>query len=400
MMNRRRADGARAVTIVGSPRLSTLTRSGGVVLSLGAVLSACTLTNDTFEPVLVSTPDAGALDPIDDSSAPLDDVAPSAGCSSEGAPGIGLNGDGTACPGSIGLIPGNDSTQADAAGDAGPIFEPNPSLSLPPCEGTFGPFGDAEPLVGLDFDENVFGPVLSADGRRLYFSAYASGEQQIYTATRDERGARFGDVRELSGVNSAASDGSPFISADGERLYLFSDREGGAGGRDVWLSERPDRSTRFSEPRPLAGINSPATELLPWLADDELSVIFVSDRQGGRGGADLWMATRDAIDDDFSSPFNLGGLSSGENEGRAVLSADGLTVFFSSDRSGGRGGPDLWVATREQRDQPFSAPRNLFGLNSPANDQDVALSSDGTELFFASSRAGASALWRAQRACE
>ena len=407
MMNRRRADGVRRVLGVRSLRPSRLLLSSGAGLSLGGLslgglslgagLSACTLTNDAFAPVLVSSEDAGVLDVVDDSSVPLNESAPSRGCTAEGG-GIRFNGDDSDCPGNVGLLPTDTGTEPIV--DAGPSVEAPPSLSLPPCAGELGPFGEVEPIVGLDFDENVFGPALSADGRRLYFSAYASGEQQIYTATREERGSRFANVREVSSVNSPESDGSPFISVDGQRLYLFSERQGGLGGRDVWISERPDRTTRFSEPRLLAGINSPATDLLPWLAGDELRLIFVSNREGGLGGADLWLATRDSIDDDFTGLTNLVDLSSGDNEGRAALSADGLTAFFSSDRGGGRGGPDLWVATRERRDQPFSAPRNLFGLNSPANDQDVALSSDDTELFFASSRAGASALWRAQRSCE
>ena len=83
-----------------------------------------------------------------------------------------------------------------------------------------------------------------------------------------------------------------------------------------------------------------------------------------------------------------------------MLSADGLSAFFSSDRSGGRGGPDLWMAIRTQRQQPFVVLLNLAPLNSVESDQDVALSSDGTELFFASSRGGASQLWRAARSCQ
>jgi hypothetical protein len=58
------------------------------------------------------------------------------------------------------------------------------------------------------------------------------------------------------------------------------------------------------------------------------------------------------------------------------------------------------MAVRAQRQQPFGALVNLSALNSPANDQDVALSSDDTELFFASSRRGASELWRTQRRCQ
>ena len=382
MMNKRRAVSVQTVSVF-----------------IAASSSACTLTHDSFDPVLVaqSNVDAGSLGTPDESSpspAASEDTGVGPDCAGERAEGIGFEGDGPRCGGVIGLLPSEAPPQVDA----GVVSAPLAGLSQPPCEGGFGPFAEAEPITGLDFNESVFGPSLSTDGRTLYFSAYADGEQQIYAASRDARGAAFADVRELPLVNSPASDGSPFISANGERLYLFSERIGGIGGRDVWISER--EGAGFSAPELLGGINSPATELLPWLTTDELSLIFVSNRNGGQGGADLWVATRDDTDDDFGAPVNLSDLGSTENEGRAVLSADGRTAFFSSDRAGGRGGPDLWVATREARRQPFSAPRNLSSLNSPANDQDVALSSDDTELFFASSRSGTSALWRAERLCE
>jgi len=365
---------------------------------IAASSCACTLTNDAFDPVLVQgTVDAGSLGAVDEPSpspAPSEDTSVAPDCAGEGAEALGFDGDDARCGGVIDLLP----SEAPAQVDAGVVSAPLAALSQPPCDGELGPFDEAQPITGLEFNESVFGPSLSTDGRTLYFSAYADGEQQIYAASRDARGAAFADVRELPLVNSPASDGSPFISANGERLYLFSERIGGVGGRDVWISQR--EGAGFSAPELLGSINSPATELLPWLTTDELSLIFVSNRNGGQGGADLWVATRDDTDDEFGAPVNLSDLGSTENEGRAVLSADGRTAFFSSDRAGGRGGPDLWVATREARRQPFSAPRNLSSLNSPANDQDVALSSDDTELFFASSRGGTSALWRAERLCE
>jgi Tol biopolymer transport system component len=360
-------------------------------------LPACTLTSDSFDPVPVSSDDEGSGEPLDESSAPLnEDDAIVRGCSGEGAQGVPLNGDQPSCSDALGLLPSVEPSEADA----GAVVEPGAPVSLPPCDGELGTFGAPEPITGLDFEENVFGPALSADGRTLYFSAYVAGEQQIYSATRKQRGAAFENPQEIPVVNSPASDGSPFISADGERLYLFSERSGGLGGRDVWSSQRQGQSASFAEPRLLAAINSLGADLLPWLSADELRLIFVSDRQGGRGGADLWAATRNDVADDFDEPVNLAELSSEQNEGRAVLSTDQLTAFFSSDREGGRGGADLWMAIRTQREQPFVLLLNLLPLNSSESDQDVALSSDGTELFFASSRSGASTLWRSARSCQ
>lgn len=394
MMNEDRVQGW---GILGSQRRTLLVPLA--LLALGGAHSACTLTSDSFEPALVSGDSAGALTPLDEESVPPTEDGEASGRSCTGGEGgeenTRFNADDPSCPGALELLPRASSDEPDA----GPLVESSAPLSLPPCEGELGAFEPPERITGVDFDENVFGPALSADGRTLYFSAYVSGEQQIYAATRGERGLAFENARELPVVNSPASDGSPFVSSNGERMYLFSDRMGGLGQRDVWLSRRQS-GARFAEPEVLAGINSRATELLPWVSADELSLIFVSDRGGGRGGADLWMARRDAVDADFEEPTNLAELSSEQNEGRAVLSPDGLSAFFSSDRSGGRGGHDLWMGLRTQRQQPFVVLLNLSPLNSGENDQDVALSSDGTELFFASSRGGVSRLWRSARSCQ
>jgi hypothetical protein len=390
MMNK---DCVRRSGLLGPQRLQVRLQ-----LALGSALSACTLSSDSFEPALVSEGAAEATDGLDESSAPLneDEAATARSCTGEDGQSIRFDGDDPSCTSAVELQPAAGGVEADA----GPLVEPSAPSSLPPCDGELSAFEPPELVIGLDFEGNVFGPALSTDGRTLYFSAYVSGEQQIHSATRDERGRTFGDVRVLPTVNSPASDGSPFISADGERLYLFSERIGGLGQRDVWISRRQSPLAGFAEPQLLAGINSRATDLLPWLSADEQTLIFVSDREGGRGGADLWVAERDAVDADFGEPTPLAELSSGENEGRAVLSPDGLSAFFSSERSGGRGSHDLWMALRTQRQQPFLVLINLSPLNSSESDQDVALSSDGTELFFASARSGVSRLWRSARSCQ
>jgi Tol biopolymer transport system component len=365
-------------------------------LGLGG-LSSCTLLDTSFDPPLVSSSDAGGLPLVETEVDPgLPGTLTPLGCSTEGTDGIVLNGADPSCSSSIGL---SDPGALELAADAGAVAEDAPSLSLAPCEEGFTAFGAPERITGLAFDENVFGPALSSDGRTLYFSAYDSDEQQIYTATRSARGTEFTDVTPLAGINAGGMDGSPFVSPSGERIYFFSERQGGAGNRDVWSSARDADGLVFLEPEPLSGVNSEQADLLPWLSADELTMYFVSGRPGGRGASDLWRATRTSSEAEFEPPANAADLSSGQNEGRVVLSADGLSAFFSSDRGGGRGGPDIWTATRANTSQPFSSVRNLFPLNSAANDQDVSLSSDDTELFFASSRTGVSELWRVARSC-
>jgi len=353
---------------------------------------SCTLSEDSYDPIRIGSLDAGAVSG--------GGVSTSLGAEpSEQCPGVAEGNSpsarDTSCDVDIRGFDLGDSQSADA-GATGTGSEGLTPLLLPRCTSGFGPFGAPEILTGVEFEENVFGPALSSDGKTLYFSAYVSGEQQIYSATRSGRDRAFSDVAELDVINSNDMDGSPFLAGDGRRLYFFSDRDAGPGDRDLWVSEQ--QLGAFGEPELVRGVNTQSSELLPWLSKDELTLFFVSARSGGRGGADLWRATRDSAFDAFDTPTNIADLSSGQNEGRLVLSSDGRTAYFSSSRGGGQ--PDIWTATRASTGQAFSNIRTLDQLNSPAPDQDVFLSPDDTELFFASQRGGKSELWRAVRSCE
>ncbi len=128
------------------------------------------------------------------------------------------------------------------------------------------------------------------------------------------------------------------------------------------------RAVRFSgsewfEPVNLGStINTTFNEQGPSLSNDELSLYFGSDRPGGFGGFDIWVSRRDCTDgpweapvtstrrsvhDPWSTPVNLGlPLNSPASEQQPSLSGDGRTLVFASSRSGGFGGTDIWISTR------------------------------------------------------
>lgn len=359
------------------------------------LLGACTLLDDPFEPRPL--PRVAAAEPGEDAPISLragpDAGAELAGCAESARGGA----TGPACPPTLeALDPAlsrPDTTAAEGVADAG--LEP----SARACPLSFDGFGAPERVIGLETIGELFGPSLSADGLSLYFSASSPGEEQIYSATRAARDASaFSNAVPVDTLNSPALDGSPFVSANGRRIYFFSDRGGGAGSRDIWLSERADSTAELAPPVLLAGVNTRSLEFLPWLSADELLVLFVSSRPFGRD-SDIWQATRASIDSAFGELVNVAALSSTATEGRVVLSSDGLRAIFSSDRPGGVGNGDLWTASRTDVSSPFSELRNLPRLNTGADEQDVALSSDERELFFASSRGGVSSLWRSVLDC-
>ena len=192
-------------------------------------------------------------------------------------------------------------------------------------------------------------------------------------------------------VNSSSSEWPPSISADGLSLYFCSNRPGGYGGRDLWVTTRPTKDDEWDAPLNLGPtVNSSAKEAFASISADGLSLFFESTRTGGYGGHDLWVTTRATINDDWSAPVNLGPtVNSSSNDATPNISTDGLSLFFESDRSGGYGGFDIWITTRETTGADWSAPTNLGStVNLWSWDGGPITSADGLALFFFSNQIG------------
>ncbi len=113
-----------------------------------------------------------------------------------------------------------------------------------------------------------------------------------------------------------------------------------------------------------AVVNSPSTDQHMTISKDGLSMFFTSDRPGGSGGTDLWVTERDSLDDCWTEPVNLGSVvNSAVNDGAPNLTTDGHWLYFHSKRPGGCGGgtvAELWVTHRQDK-------RDDFGWETPIN---------------------------------
>lgn len=272
-----------------------------------------------------------------------------------------------------------------------------------PCEpcGCDGTFEEPELLTGLGLDPLLWGPMPSSDNGTLYFSRQDTNlVENIYQATRSDRGTTFAPATPLTIVNSSsAPDGTPFITPDGLGFYLFSSRTPGVGEQDLYISTRNTSADDFSSPVLVGNVNSSVLDYLPWLAPDRLGLYFVSTRGGGQGATDIWVARRGTLTDQWTTPTNVSELNTSARDEGITLSRDGLTAIFASDRGGGEGDVDLWLALRTSLDAAFSEPVNLSEVNSTGVDADPHLSNDGHELFFSSNRGGEQLLYRAWRDC-
>ncbi len=205
-------------------------------------------------------------------------------------------------------------------------------------------------------------------------------------------------------VNSWRSDDAANISPDGLTLFLTSNRSGGSGGSDLWVSTRAIIDDPWSEAVNLGTtVNSSTYDGCASISADGLTLYFSAyNRPGGQGGSEIWMTARATTEDDWSTPVNLDvPVYSGKHEWSQSISADGLTFYFGSRRSGGSGDFDLWVTTRATIDDDWSTSVNLGAtVNSSAEDFAPSISADGNTLFFELGRPsglGDSDIWMTKR---
>jgi Tol biopolymer transport system component len=239
-------------------------------------------------------------------------------------------------------------------------------------------------------------PDISADGLSVYFNSNRSGgygNHDIYVTTRATKDDDWGPPINLGpNVNSSLTDNEPDISADGLTLYFSS-------GGDIWVATRTTTEDGWG-PRVKLGptVNSLGGNYGPSISADGLELFFTSDRPGGYGDSDLWVTTRETTQDEWGEPVNLGStINSSVQDQSPSISADGLMLFFDCGPDGSNDW-DLWVTKRATKSDPWGEPVNLGpAVNSSSWECAPSISDDGSTLVFWSSRpggSGSSDLWQ------
>jgi len=194
-------------------------------------------------------------------------------------------------------------------------------------------------------------------------------------------------------VNSQSLDTIDCVSYDGLEMYLERD-SGGYGGWDLWVSTRETIADDWGAPVNLGPtVNTSQDDICAVISADGLELYFGSNRPGGCGSYDIWVTRRPTKADGWGAPVNLGPpVNTSALEGSASISSDGLELYFDvgATRSGGYGSDDIWVSRRATKDEPWGEPMNLRPtVNSSASECYPFLSSDGLLLFFSEAAPGA-----------
>jgi Tol biopolymer transport system component len=246
---------------------------------------------------------------------------------------------------------------------------------------------------------NDFAPHISRNGLSLYFASTRDGGfggEDLWVSQRASRDDPWGPPVNLGPViNTGALERSPALSRDGHFLFFATSRPGGFGGLDIWVSWRAHTHNDFAWQPPMnlgAAVNSGFTDAGPsYFENDDVGIpllYLASNRPGGPGGLDLYVSKM-TLNGSFGPPLLIGELSGPANDGTPSLRFDGLEVFFFSNRPGGQGNADVWVASRETAQNSWSEPINPGpAINSASNESFPMLSSGRETLYFNSNRPG------------
>ncbi len=267
---------------------------------------------------------------------------------------------------------------------------------------TFGTPTNLGPTVNSSADDQ--NAAISPDGLELYYSSMrpgGPGNCDLWVTTRATKEDDWRTPVNLgSTVNSSSWEYSPDLSADGLKLYFVSSRPGGCGGDDEWVTTRATVSSPWGTPANLGPtVNSSGYDGCPSISHDGLMLTFNSDRPGGYGGWDVWVATRATTNDAWGTPVNAGPVvNSSAREHCTDIWSDGLLLFFVSERSGGFGRTDLWMTRRPTTSDPWGPPVHFESpVNHSGLDHGPIASSDGSTFYFSSDRPGGSGgidLWQ------
>jgi len=281
-----------------------------------------------------------------------------------------------------------------------------PVVEVARADYIFGEPTNLGPTVNTSSGEGGGGGLsISADGLSLYFDSNRSGGHggaDLWVTTRATTNDDWiAPVNLDSVVNSSSQDNSPSISADGLSLYFSSNRSGAVGGSgwsamDLWVATRETIAHDWETPSNLGPVvNSSDADYMSYISVDGLSLYFSSARPDGLGKRDLWMTTRATTNDDWSEPVNLGPtINTPYNERRMWISSDGLMLLFQSDRPRGTGYAEIYMTTRATTNDDWTEPVKLGPPVNKTSDISPIVSTNGCTLYFSSyNRDGGYGVW-------
>lgn len=245
---------------------------------------------------------------------------------------------------------------------------------------------------GVNTPYSDYAPIISADGNMLIFTSNRTDDparakananfEDIYVSYK--RDGKWSEPKLISAnINIKYNDAAASLSPDGNTLFLYYEE----GEGDIYISTRTGED--WSKPKALnRHINTPMFwETCASVSPDGKKLYFASNRPGGYGELDLYVSELDAKGD-WGKATNLGPIiNTPNNEDSPFIHHDGVTLYFSSDGHPRLGNSDIFVS--EYRNNKWTRPENIgWPLNSWEYDGFFTLSADKKTGYFSTAKEG------------
>jgi hypothetical protein len=295
-----------------------------------------------------------------------------------------------------------------------PVSAPIPKLSAEHSHADWSPWSEPVNLgepINTEFRE--INASLSDDGLSLYFVSNRPGGfggNDIWVSRRTSPRSGWGPPVNLGPtINTAFDDGGASLAEHGSLLYFNSNRPGGHGAADVYVSRRGDIRDDLGWEAPVnlgPNVNTAGGERGPdyfFGAGGTPATLYFNRGNLALQQADLYAAPISRDGEPLAAAELLADVSAPEaNDAGQSVAADGREIFFWSNRAGSSGFADIWVSTRQTVNDRWSSPVTLGApVNTPFAEERPNISRDGRTLLFDSDRAGGMAgsqdIWMSTR---
>lgn len=240
----------------------------------------------------------------------------------------------------------------------------------------------------INSKDQEYSPAFAIDEKTIYItkrmgnlSDNRPNEDLYFAELNDESWDKVKDIGPP--INTIENEGAFSISSDGNYIFFTScSRNGGKGQCDIWLTSK--KNNRWDEPKNLQSpINTKYWESQPSISSDGRMLYFSSDRPGGYGGTDIWVS--EFSNSGWSAPKNLGPtVNTSKDEQFPFIHSDNRTLYFSSNGHPGLGKSDLYL-TRKDVKLNWEIPINMgFPINSRGQDWNLVVARDGKTAYFSS----------------
>ena len=246
-------------------------------------------------------------------------------------------------------------------------------------------FAPANLGANINTTDLEYFPSLTIDGSKMIFTRRVKSDEDFYESELSN--GNWGKAKPLEGkVNTNLNEGAQNISQDGSFLiFTGCNYPEGEGSCDLYYSLKTN--TGWSEPQNMGRlINTEFWESSPSLSPDKKDLYFSSNRPGGFGGKDIWVSHR-TPSGKWGEPENLGQeVNTSADEGCPFMHADNSTLYFNSNGHAGYGSTDLFL-TRKSEDGYWSEPENLgYPINTIDDEGSLIVAADGRTAYYASDR--------------